>query len=395
LIPKPDQPLGRPLRIMQLVSSPTTSGPSVHVIQLSSLLQAAGHEVVIVARPHSWIAGEAARLGLEVILSRLHRFPPGEIWRLAREVRVRRIDLLHTHMSRAHFMGVLLRAWCRVPCVATAHNRKLQPHWYFNDFVISTSRDTEHFHRRYNRVPAERIRTIYCPVPPRPTDSVTATSIFRQINSWRSTWGRGQAHPGRIWLGVVGVVSAAKGQIHLLRAVRHLCDRGHDVGLVVLGNHQEAYIRTMQALCQQSSIEDRVFWAGYSDQIPNLMAALDIYVSPSLNESLPLTILEAMAAARPIVATRVGGVPEIVADGDTGLLVPPRQPEALAKAIERLIESPGLAQRLGQQAWARIQGDFEPGRQAQKIQAVYRRLCFNGTASTEAENPAVTDRQIA
>ncbi len=371
---------GRPLRIMQLVSSPTTSGPCVHVLELSHLLRQLGHQITIVALPSSWIAKAAVRLGFDTITSHQYRFPPNEIWKLRQAIKERKIDVLHTHMSRAHFLGVLLRGLCQVPCIATAHCRKIQAHWMWNNHVIATSRDTERFHRRYNLVSPDRISTIYSPTPRRryePEVSEERPFSPSAIATLRAQW---ECRPGPSQpavLGVVGEISLAKGQLFLLQALQQLLAAGRSVRLVVIGNHRESYVAELKKQARALGIADAIHWAGFCDRIPLAMAALDIYVCPSLSESLPLTLLEAMTAAKPIVATQVGGIPEIIQDQHTGLLVPPKDSQALASSIARLLDHPDLSQRLGQQARQKTQQEFDPVQQTLKVLRIYERFVFD------------------
>lgn len=383
MLPTPSPPNAPPLRIMQLVSSPTTSGPCVHVLELSRQLREEGHEVTIVARPHSWVADEARRANFPTILSDMQRFPPAELWRLRKEVLDRGSQILHTHMSRAHFMGVLLRGLCQVPCVATAHCRKIQAHWVLNNHVIATSRDTEQFHRRYNLVPQRNLSTIYCPAPGRRSPardantltSGTTGSLYdaRSVRQWRIQWGCSPTEPTAV-IGVVGEISPAKGQSDLIAALQHLHAAGRQVRLVVVGNHRREYVWELQRQARDAGVGSLIHWAGFCSHVPQLMTALDVYVCPSHSESLPLTILEAMAAARPVVATAVGGIPEIIRPRETGLLVPPHDPTALAQAIATVLDQPALANRLGQAAQALVAAEFSLAKQTAKVIALYRHL---------------------
>ena len=105
--------------------------------ELREELAARGHGVTLVCRPGAWIEHELRGGPVDVVLSDLHRWPTDELRRVAALVDARAIDVVHTHMSRAHFFGVLLRWFSDVPVVATAHNRRIQPHWMFNDGVIA------------------------------------------------------------------------------------------------------------------------------------------------------------------------------------------------------------------------------------------------------------------
>ena len=159
--------------------------------------------------------------------------------------------------------------------------------------------------------------------------------------AWRQTW---QVPDGVPLLGCVGRLSSLKGQDDLLRAAAILRDRGTSFRLVLVGAGRiESKLRT---LCRSLRLEELVRFAGQQEDIPAVLAALDVVVQPSISEALGNAVLEAMAANKPIVAAATGGLTELVADGERGLLVPPRHPEALAQALARLISEPALAARL-------------------------------------------------
>jgi glycosyltransferase involved in cell wall biosynthesis len=303
----------------------------------------------------------------------LHRFPPEQIFQLRDFVNAQGIDVIHTHMSRAHFMGVLLRGLCGTPCIATAHCRKIQAHWLLNHHVIATSRDTERFHRRYNWVPRHKISTIYSPAPQRQAGADPAsTDDAAAVQSLRAAWGCPPRTQSSV-VGVVGEISPAKGQLHLLHAVDQLRRAGREVHVAIIGNHRQDYVQHLQTVGRDLGIGHLLHWPGFCHNVPLAMRAMDVYVCPSLSESLPLTILEAMAASRPIIATRVGGIPEIIRDRRTGLLVPARDASALATALTEVLDSPALARQLGADAWQKLQEDFDPRRQTERIEQVYRR----------------------
>jgi glycosyltransferase involved in cell wall biosynthesis len=121
-------------------------------------------------------------------------------------------------------------------------------------------------------------------------------------------------------------------------------------------------------------LRDRVLFLGRRDDIPALLAQCDVCVLPSLSEGLPLAVLEAMAAGTPVIGCAVGGVPELVADGQTGLLVPPADPQALAGAIRCLLSNPGLARQLAAAGHARVLQDFSVSTMVARITAIYEEL---------------------
>ena len=130
----------------------------------------------------------------------------------------------------------------------------------------------------------------------------------------------------------------------------------------------------LAAQAEAAGLADRVRFLGSRRDIPDLLAACDVFVLPSLIEGLPLSVLEAMAAARPVVATRVPGTDEAVVDGETGLLVPPRDPEALAHAIRLVLSNPEQAARFGSAGRARVIADFSTQRMVAAVEQQYEEL---------------------
>ena len=127
---------------------------------LSEQMQRFGHQVTVLCRPDSWIQQNLSP-SMKVFESDLSRRPL-ELRRVAKWIREQEFDAMHTHMSSAHFFGVLMRLMTRTPVVATAHQCSFQLHWWMNHHVIANSKSTADFQRRINRVPASKLSTIHC-----------------------------------------------------------------------------------------------------------------------------------------------------------------------------------------------------------------------------------------
>jgi glycosyltransferase involved in cell wall biosynthesis len=153
--------------------------------------------------------------------------------------------------------------------------------------------------------------------------------------------------------------------VHLLAAAEHV----PDAVFALAGDGAERH--RLHGLARGLGVQDRVLFLGQRHDIPELLAVCDVVVVPSLDEGLSVAVLEAMALGRPVVATAVGGTPEAVHDGVTGLLVPPANPAQLAAAIRRIIEDGALAERLGDAARARAEAAFSAARMVERISAVY------------------------
>jgi glycosyltransferase involved in cell wall biosynthesis len=178
------------------------------------------------------------------------------------------------------------------------------------------------------------------------------------------------AHSGRSRLVTVGRLQAPKDAITLVRALATLRGRPFEAVLVGDGPDRPAVEEEVRRLGLESAVE----LLGERDDVPELLGTGDIFVLSSHSEGLPLSILEAMAAGLPVVASNVGGVSEVVVDGETGLLVPPSDAQSLAAAIERLLEDPVLRQRLGEAGRIRIAQDFDLAAVQQAHLDLYRRV---------------------
>jgi glycosyltransferase involved in cell wall biosynthesis len=157
--------------------------------------------------------------------------------------------------------------------------------------------------------------------------------------------------PGAPLVAVASRLNRLKGIDHFLEAAAIVGQRVPDVRFVVIGEpnpSERAYLDILTRLAERLGIRDRVVFTGLRADVPDLLACAAVSVMPSLNEALPNVLLESMAAAAPVVATRVGGTPEAIQDGVTGVLVPPGDSNALARAIHQLLVDPELAARLGQ-----------------------------------------------
>ncbi len=156
----------------------------------------------------------------------------------------------------------------------------------------------------------------------------------------------------------------------LISAVKIMRETIPNVRCLVAGEGAERNALAAQIVAL--GLEDSVALLGFRADAPALMAAADVFVLPSLAEPFGLVLLEAMALGRPVIATRAGGPLEIVMDGETGFLVPPSSPAALAEALKRLITNPALARQMGENGQARFQAQFTVSKMAQATLAVYR-----------------------
>ncbi len=356
------------MNVMEIVSNRGVNGAVNHCFLLSRELARRGNRVTLVCDPESWIAKQMADEPVEVVASDLHRWPTDELRRIAEEVRRRQIDVVHTHLSRANFFGVLLRWFCRTPSVATAHSCHFQPHWMFNDHVIACSEATRRYHRIYNRVRDRRIETIRTFIDYRRMAAVSADARARVRASL------GVDESCRL-IGIVGNVIPRKGARYLVDALPKILATVPEAALVLVGQPGPVdYVESLRSSAERSALASRLIMTGHRDDIDQIMAALDVCVMPSLDEPLGMVALEAMAVGLPVVASDVGGIPECVTDGVTGTLVRPADSRALADAVVGLLGDTARCRRYGVAARQRVQNEFSAESQTPRIESLFARV---------------------
>ncbi len=355
------------LKILQIASGQFVNGALVHVDLLTRELINRGHDVSLLCRPRSWIWRRLYRTGIPMRKSSLKRFPPNELWRIAQWIREEHFDVIHTHMSSAHFFGVLLRAMTGVPCVATAHTSHFQLHWRFNDLVIANSQSTCEFQQKTNRVPNSKLLTIPCFV-----DLEKFTEIDPATrNRIRQAWGIPDQRPV---IGVVGAVNPRKGQLRLVEALPKLIRQFPDLKVLFIGQFErnDAYYRQIRRTLFEQKLFRRVLWTGRRNNVHELVQGLDVCVVPSRKEPLGLCALEAMAAQVPVVAADVGGLREFVIPEQTGLLFNPEDPSGVAGQVARMIVDTELRSRVIAHGLEMLQSRFSPTAITAEIEAAYR-----------------------
>ncbi|MCD6360386.1 MAG: glycosyltransferase family 4 protein [Armatimonadetes bacterium] len=178
-------------------------------------------------------------------------------------------------------------------------------------------------------------------------------------------------------VGVVARLTPWKGHKTLLRAWARVIERIPQARLLVVGEvafWQDGYEQQLRALAEELGVAGHVVWLGFRDDVPDLLRLCNLLVLPSVNEPFGRVIIEAMAVGLPVVATSSGGVPEIVVEGETGLLVPPGEPEPLGEAITEILAAPERARAMGSAGRERALQRFDVRRVAAQVEELYSEL---------------------
>jgi glycosyltransferase involved in cell wall biosynthesis len=370
----------RDIRVLQLITSLERGGAENHLL---ALLTHADHKQftleTAVLEGEGELVAAYREAGIRVhLLEARSRTDPGALGRLVTLLREGRFDILHSHLFRADIYGALAVARLgeqRPLLVSTRHNDDrffLNPFVGLAHYVISDRQDliiaiSDHIARftvaRGVRHP-ERVRRVYHGIEPPLT-----RELEREGQRIRRDLAIG---PDEFLVGNVGRLAPQKGQRHLIAAMPALLERVPNAHAVIVGGGDlEDYLRD---LADDLQVADRMHVLGPRRDIPALMHAIDVFAMPSIWEGFGLVLLEAMAAGRPVVASRVATIPEVVVDGETGLLVPVGEPLALADALTMLAQQPELARRYGEAGRERLRRQFSIEKMVGDTELLYREL---------------------
>jgi glycosyltransferase involved in cell wall biosynthesis len=346
-------------------------GGEVQVVLLLRELAARGHRSRVAADPRGRLARVAAEAGFPV-----EALPIANALDVRAGLRLRRLaaehDVAHFHTARAH----ALAPFCRGRGARLVVTRRMDyvprggpyARWLYNravDVVIAISEGVRAA-LVHAGVRPDRIHVVPSGIDPGSLEAATAARA-----AVRRQWG---AASEEVVVLVLGALERRKGHAVLLEAAALLGDDGRRLRYVFCGDGSERAALTGAA----APLGDRVLVAGFTRDVPACLAAADVVALPSLHEGLGVAALEAMAAARPVVASRVGGLAEAVVDGETGLLVRPADATSLAHALRRLAADPALRARFGEAGRARVRARYTAARMADGTLACYGKAACAG-----------------
>ncbi|MGH9381471.1 MAG: glycosyltransferase [Thermoanaerobaculia bacterium] len=358
------------MRILYVIDSLKVGGAEMLLLDMLRGYRDQGHRLAVAYFSPGPLEGEVA--ALDVPASRVSRSglaDPRAVLRLVGLIRRQRPQVVHTHLWKSDLAGQLAAALAGVPVrVSTAHNvdpwRRRGALARINRLftsrcqrVIAVSREVHDYLVETRAYQPEKLVTIENGI------DLTRFDPHRQPPAnLAATWG---FEPDAPMIGVVGRLEPQKGHSVLLEAAVHVTRELPKARFLVVG---DGHLRSeLEAQRSRLGLDSRVVFTGVVHDVPATLSALDAITFPSLWEGLPVALLEAMAMEKPVVATTVGGIPEVVRDGVSGVLVPPGDPEALARGLLGVLRDPTLARRLGTQARQVV-------RQRYSAQTMHRRI---------------------
>lgn len=381
-----------PIRILRVIARLNMGGPALHVAYLTDGLRERGYETTLVAgelaHGEESMAFVAEERGVEVLpLPALGReiSPLRDALatvRLAQLVRRLRPDIIHTHTAKAGAVGrtAALLARSDAIVVHTFHGHVLRG--YFRAPKAFAFRLLERWLARGTDAlvavsPQVRDDLVSLGVAPRGKFAVVRLGIEleRRVSSdgSREDVRRLLGVPDGLFLvGWIGRMTGVKRTDDLLLALQGLRGRGVDAGLCLVGDGPDR--DEVERRAHELGLARHCYYLGYQDDVSGWYAAFDAFVLPSANEGTPVVAIEALAAGRPVVASRVGGVPDVVRDGEDGLLVPSGDVEALADRLATLAGDEDLRHRMGAAGRDRVLGRYAVDRLIDDVDRLYRSL---------------------
>jgi len=284
-------------------------------------------------------------------------------------------EIVHGLLFHAYILGTFAAKLAGVPIVIASRRslgRFKEKKWHYRlaerlanrmtDVIVANSEAVREDVIRQEKVEPSRVRVIYNGIDPSLYDLPADPTLRASLGI-----------PARAKVvGVVANLIHYKGHRFFLQACQEIKRKHQAVTFLLIGDGPLR--RELEGLARELGLEKDVLFLGSRQDVPQLLALMDVVVLPSLEEGFPNAILEAMAAGKPVVATEVGGIPEAVVHGETGLLVPPKDPEALADAILRLLDDPQLALEMGRAGRDRVRKAFGLDRMVREMEGLYEEL---------------------
>jgi len=372
------------LRVCTIMSADLWAGAEVQVATAASYLAACPDlSLTAVLFNHGWLERELTALGVETAVVDERRHTRGEIVSfLTRFLREHAVDLVHTHRASDNVLGSVAARLAGVPhLVRTVHGLSEPARgwarargalyetidkatlWLCADRIVAVSRATSDVLARSGCRPGA-ITTIHNGIDLRRVRAAQPPGAVRRALG---------IEPDALLLGTAGRLAPVKGHEYLVRAAAAIAAARPDVRVLLVGSGPRR--QALQSLARALDVHRRCLFVDPAEDtafsVHDLMAALDVFTLPSLSEGIPMALLEAMALGIPVVASAVGGVPEIICDRVSGLLVEPRSPDALAEACLELSRRPQWAATRAAAGRTTVEAHFSRERNGQALAKLY------------------------
>lgn len=365
------------INILHTIETAGPGGAETVVLELASSLDPNKFRSIVVLNNEDWLDKRLRERGVETYILK-----SGRGWQmsapraLARIVREQKVDLIHSHLPDQNFYSCIATRLTGCPSIVTYHGPvelKSAENWK-DRLKLSVVRNTatkivvvcdfvgEMLKRL--RMPSGKIARIYNGTRTERMDAVPNGSLRRELGIGENV---------RL-IGTVANVRESKGYEYFVRAASAISRSHKDVMFIAVGDKENELAQPILELAKTLRVDDRIHFLGFREDVPAILKDLDIFVLASTSEGFPLAVLEAMAAAKPIVVTDCGGPPELVTAGITGIIVPIRDTDALQSGIAELLTHSDRARSLGAAGKLKVQAQFSLSSMVQSYERLYQEV---------------------
>jgi len=367
------------VKVLYVFYEPSHSGQATHVLSLVKHLNKQKHDITVICpRGDEITQTELRTIGVHVLpwqMSKLNNLQPAlSLMRLCRE---ERFAIVHVHGLEAGLWARVAARAAGMPVVIyTPHTIDVRNRWlqrlypylerglsFFTDMIISVNETDRTRLIQRRMVSPDKVVTIYNGIDPARFELKGSQDEYKQ---------RLGVDPRKPLVLQMGRLREQKAPRHFLLAADKALKEIPDVQFALLG--EGPLEPELRRLALELGIAPNVHFLGWREDVPETLAAADVSVLTSLWEGLPYSVLESMAAGKPVVATSVNGSRELVVDSETGFLVPPRDPQAVAEKVIALLRDPELAAKMGKSGRRRVEERFSVQAMVQKTEALYQSL---------------------
>ncbi|MGE5403867.1 MAG: glycosyltransferase [Candidatus Saccharibacteria bacterium] len=368
----------KPIKVLHVIGGVEIGGAERHVLMLLELLDQNQFQTDLLCLCQGPFAGLTREKGIptyEIIMK--HKLDLRTVEPIRQLIRTNEYDLIHTHGTRANLVARMAAKKENKPVVTTFHSvlrYDYQSRWeaFFAKFLTRITNNKSDYFIAISQaikqdlcsmdISPNQISVIYNGIDTsRLVPESSPDEVRRTLN----------VPSGRVTIGSIGRLHPVKGQSYLLRAVKEIAAKHPDILLLLVGEGPER--QSLEEQIYELEIERNVILTGFCPNVSDIYPLIDLLCLPSVMEGMGLVLLEAMYFGVPVVATRVGGIPEVVRDSQDGLLVAPADHHELAKAIEQIISDTELAARLVANGHQRVD-EFRVENMARQTENVYRTI---------------------
>lgn len=365
--------IGKKLSILHTEASMGWGGQEIRILQEAVRFTKLGYRVLIACQEGSQIAKNAAisKLPLHIVRMRLPFDPPALV-KFLQIIKSEKIDIIHTHSSKDSWIAGMAGRISGVPVVRSRHlSTPVGQKWmtalvyrYFCDAIIASGKHIKEALTKDNGIDPEKIYSIAAGVDiKRYNTAISRDKVRNEL----------QLRGSLPVVGMVAILRSWKGHRYLLEAVPKIVSIYPDAKFLIVGNGPQW--DNLNKKVHDLRIGENVIMTNFRDDIPEIIAALDILVLPSIaSEATSQVIPQALAMGKPVIAANVGGLPEIIEDGVTGLLVPPKDHEAISNAVIWMTEHREKAHEMAMKGKDKILKNYTFQKMIEQTDDVYNQV---------------------